>query len=442
MNKKPLAELLQECLSGFDAGLSPEQCLSAFPERRADLEPLFRQALSLRVAFAASPRQEYRETSKEKVLFAAGKDISAALAQEPDPEFVHETRQRLIRAGGHSVHEALREVPPPHLPFWVNARRRLLEAAQEPTRQPSRRQPMALALRTGLTATVVVLALVVAGVAFMASSGSKPVSVSAQFELLNQDLSQLEAQAQAGVLIEPSVLSELSQRTTNLVARIDESQGDAVVDKLPEIIERQRVIVLAATENSLNQDIEKAHLQLNQAEEKVEEIRLAAAPADEPDLSQTQTDPTPTISSSLDPTPTPAPTTSGALAPDQVRVSPTSSDTTYGLAWQAIETVNLHVAIPSTWAVTVPNLDDSGVGTLEVSTIRVDGPDIIIIIQVDSGGMHAILGELVIVLRTEGPDGVLVTADELVAAGPLALELTHVLETIVFNGLPAVSDPN
>ena len=90
----------------------------------------------------------------------------------------------------------------------------------------------------------------------------------------------------------------------------------------------------------------------------------------------------------------------------------------------------------------VPEIDSSGFGTLEISTIRIDGPDIILVIQVDSGGMHAILGELVIVLRTEGANGETITAGELVAAGLLALELTHVVETIVFTGLPTITDSN
>ena len=442
MNKESLAELLQECLSGFDAGLSPEQCLSAFPEQRAELEPLFRHALSLRVAFAAAPKPEYQERTKERLLFAAGKDISAALAREPDPEFVDDVRQRLVRAGGEAVHEALRAVPPPRLPFWVNARRRLLEAAQEPAYRTTRRQPMALALRTGLTAAIVVLAISVAGVAYITNSETNPASVSAQYELIDQDLSELEAQAEAGIIIEPSVLNELSQRTSSLVAQIA-SQTDPVVDKLPEIIQRQKEIVLAATENSLSPMLQEVQVQLNETEEKVDEILLAAASVNASDPSPTPAEPTATLSASVAPTATSALTpTSPELAAGQVKVSPLPGDTTYGLTWQTVETVNLHIVIPSTWAVIVPEIDSSGFGTLEISTIRIDGPDIILVIQVDSGGMHAILGELVIVLRTEGANGETITADELVAAGLLALELTHVVETIVFTGLPTITDSN
>ena len=444
MNRKSLAEHLQECLSGFDAGLSPEQCLSVFPEQRAELEPLFRHALSLRVAFAASPKPEYRERAKEKLLFAAGKDISAALVQEPDPEFVDKTRQRLVTAGGQAVHEALRAVPPPRLPFWVNARRRLLEAAQEPAYRTSRRQPMTLALRTGLTAAVVVLALSVAGLAYITNSDNAPASFSAQYELLDQDLSELEAQAEAGIDIEPAVLNELSQRTSSLVAQIDEAQLDPVVDKLPEIIQRQREIVLATAEDTLSPALQEAELQLNEAEENVEEIRLAAAGVGGLDSSQSGDEPTATFSNGVNPTLTPIPTPVPApgLAANEVKVSALPSDATYGLSWQSLETVNLYVVVPSSWTVTVPDIDSTGLGTLEVSAIRVDGPSVIILIQVDSGGVHAVIGDVIIVLRTEGAGGELITADELVAAGPLALELTHVVETIVFTGLPATSDSN
>jgi hypothetical protein len=57
---RDIQQQLQECLDGFDGGLTPEECLSAYPRARAELEPLFRQALSLRVAFAASPKPELR----------------------------------------------------------------------------------------------------------------------------------------------------------------------------------------------------------------------------------------------------------------------------------------------------------------------------------------------------------------------------------------------
>ena len=70
MSKKRIEELLQECLDGYDAGLTPEECLSAFPGERAELEPLLRQALSLRVAFANSPSEDFRLDARQKLMFA------------------------------------------------------------------------------------------------------------------------------------------------------------------------------------------------------------------------------------------------------------------------------------------------------------------------------------------------------------------------------------
>ncbi len=137
MSRQQLEHLLQECLEGYDAGLSPEECLSAYPHVRSELEPMLRQALSLRFAFAAAPSEEFKSRGRETLLFHAGRDVSKALSKEPDREFVMDARQRFLSAAGAQAQEALRDVPPPRLPFWMNARRRLLDAAA--TRRLSRR---------------------------------------------------------------------------------------------------------------------------------------------------------------------------------------------------------------------------------------------------------------------------------------------------------------
>src|SRR5262249_24586897 len=152
MSHDLLPDMLQECLAAYDAGVSPKDCLSAYPTHRAELEPLFRQALSLRFSYAASPSEEFRARAKDTLMFAAGpygaqgfagtpdrefaKDARAkfmhaagAQAQEalrslpdPDPRYVARTRRRLIYSAGAEAQEALRAVPPPRLPFWWNAR--------------------------------------------------------------------------------------------------------------------------------------------------------------------------------------------------------------------------------------------------------------------------------------------------------------------------------
>ena len=86
MSREQIEHLLQECLEGFDAGLSPEECLSAYPHVRAELEPMFRQALSLRFAFAASPSEEFKRRGRESLMFHAGREVSQSLSKEPDRE--------------------------------------------------------------------------------------------------------------------------------------------------------------------------------------------------------------------------------------------------------------------------------------------------------------------------------------------------------------------
>ena len=82
MTSKHIEELLQQCIAAFDSGISPEECLGMFPAQRAELEPLFRQAISLRVAFAAAPRA--RPTGRKSVT-----------AQRPLP-VLHSVRRMLV----------------------------------------------------------------------------------------------------------------------------------------------------------------------------------------------------------------------------------------------------------------------------------------------------------------------------------------------------------
>ena len=65
MSKARIEQMLQECLDGYEAGLTPEECLSAYPAHRVELEPMLRQALSLRVAYATSPSDEFRHQTRD-----------------------------------------------------------------------------------------------------------------------------------------------------------------------------------------------------------------------------------------------------------------------------------------------------------------------------------------------------------------------------------------
>src|SRR3954471_7688755 len=105
MSSKRIEDLLQQCLEGYEGGMSAEECLSAFPEQRAELEPLLRQALTLRVNFASAPSERFMARAKEGLMFAAGRDVVAAMSVEPNLDFKMDARQRLIMAGGAPVQE-------------------------------------------------------------------------------------------------------------------------------------------------------------------------------------------------------------------------------------------------------------------------------------------------------------------------------------------------
>src|SRR3954468_22194544 len=246
MSKK-LEDLLQQCLEGYDGGMTPDECLSAFPEQRAELEPLLRQALTLRMSYASAPSERFMARAKESLMFAAGRDVVAAMSVEPSADFKMDARQRLIMAGGAAVQESLRDVPPPRLPFWVNARARMLEAAKNPP-APRPRPVLTGSPALSMSLAGIVAAVAIAGAAFFTTQGGQP-SAAAEFAAIERQVSTIEQQQRDGVFVSPDLLADITKRTNDLAARLkdgDSSQSFVTLSLQP-LIDRQWEVIRAAS---------------------------------------------------------------------------------------------------------------------------------------------------------------------------------------------------
>ena len=425
MSRSQLEALLQECLTAYDQGLAPQDCLAAFPEHRAELEPLLRQALALRIAFAEAPAEALKQRLRERLLFAAGSEAIQSYAAEPDPEFVANTRGRFLETAGASAQEALRAVPPPRLTFWTNARRRLLEAGS--LARPRRTAP--LALQRSLSVAVIVLAITVAGLAYV-TSGSSPGSVSAEFASLEYDLTQIEQRAAAGETVSPSVIVALTMRTNDLLEKLDDQSAAAVAQRLPEIIERQREVVsFAVSEGAPLAQLRQAQQEMAEAEAKVRTLTAIVEPSI-PSFPETliQDSPTPTPTAPATITATPEPP-EGA----QVRISLYPSDTTFNISWTEIRTTNIRLLVPSDWQI-IGVTTTNNIATLETIFLRVDGPEVIVMIDTNSGGLVGLINSEPVTLRSEGPNGAALDIEALIAiATDQAPALHHIIGSLAFN---------
>jgi hypothetical protein len=472
MSKDKLPDQLQECLQAYDAGLTPEECLSAFPEQREELTPLLRRALSLRVAYATTAREEFTERARAALLFRAGREVTQALAAQPDqrfvgeararfveaagasaqqalrgvpdpdPDFVAGARERFIRAAGAPAQEALRAVPPPRLPFWVNARRRFLEAASMP--RPRHAQPFfgAMGLRTSLSMAVVVLAVAIAVFAYF--GGGQQQTAASEIALLESELVSIEARAAAGQPVSASEFIALSKRTTELAEKLNEQHVPAPATvKLNSLAARQQTVVEKVyTTTPPPPEVVQAQQQLD------ERVRLLAstqptAPASvassTPEAPPTSTVPAgPTATATI--TPVPAP-----LLPGQVRYSLLPNDQTYGLTWMEVRTASLRFLVPSDWEISGVTVDGSGVATLASNFIplrgRVGSQPVVVIVSAlgRPGEIRAIVNKE-LVLRTDA--GVVISVAELVTeAGPAAPHLRRLIETFQINVQPVTAVP-
>ncbi len=67
---KDFEHILDECIERLLQGESVEQCLQAYPEQAAELEPLLRVALAARKASAIEPRPEFKAQARYRIQSA------------------------------------------------------------------------------------------------------------------------------------------------------------------------------------------------------------------------------------------------------------------------------------------------------------------------------------------------------------------------------------
>jgi hypothetical protein len=426
MSKARIWQMLQDCLDGYEAGLTPEECLSAYNGDRAELEPLLRQALSLRVAYARTPSEETRHLVREKLMFAAGRDVKLALASEPDPNFILQERTRFLNVAGAASIEALRDVPPPRLMFWVNARRRLLEAAANGTPAPARR--FGLALRYSLSAAVIAIAISIS--AFATLSGGGPTTADAQLASLEAQVTQVELLSQNGQAITGAQLDNLASLTSQITAQLEDKPDLDRADKIGGLILRQQEVVklIDPTEPAVAQ----AQAKLTDAQEKlalfaalVATPTVAAAIVDSPDAST----PVPAVVQEPEPTPTREPIADGGY-----RRTLVTDDDNAGLLWEQIRTTNVSFLVPTNWQVIGLGEDEDGTAVLEGQFIRVDtdgDESIIIIVSPTDGSVQALIQGIQLILRGAGPNGALVAPTTLTdTVGEVGVPLFHMLLSI------------
>ncbi|HXH20473.1 MAG TPA: hypothetical protein VNN10_00475 [Dehalococcoidia bacterium] len=431
---KRIESLMQEALAGIDAGLTPEECLSAWPERRAELEPLLRQALLLRVAYASAPREEFRQRARDKLMFVAGREARQALAAEPDPHFVRTTRQRFLNAAGASAQESLRAVPPPRLAFWVNARRRLLEAASAgPAAAP---RGMSYALRMGFSAAaVLVLALTVAGMAYFTSASAKP-TVGQELAALEEQIQQIEQKAEAGLPVAPEVHLAVASKLANIAEKIGPNQTQSAV-VAQELIERQKK---AVADSPVAPQVQA---QLAPVEERVVRIAAAHVPATlEPTApgssAAAASGASPVTAATAAPSATSRPAPTATLAPltgNQARLRLLPGDT----GWSEFSTPTFTIELPSSWTISGVSFGADGLAQMDTNRLFVSGSGVSLNINVRSGEIQALIDGVLVLLRSDRGDRMLVPDLVAVAGGERALILTRILDSVEHEASPTAT---
>jgi hypothetical protein len=410
MSKKRIEQMLQDCLDGYEGGLTPEECLSAYNGDRVVLEPLLRQALSLRVAYASAPREEFKREARAKLMFAAGQDVMQALASDPDPDFVASERMRFLNLAGAPAQEALRDVPPPRLPFWVNARRRLLENAASP--RPARR--FAMAMRYGLSAAVVVIALAVATLVPFGGNSPQGADAERQLAVLEEQISNLENKGQ----VSASELLGVTKRLNAVADTLDDEPALAVAQKLEGLTARSEVLSQTAAETPA---LVQAQAELDEAQEKLAAFAASVTTPTQTTalIVPTETSASPTATGTAKPaaTPTPAPVTR-----TQITVG-LSKDDTYGLQWLDVVAGRVSFVMPANWRLINVTGGEDGVLTLNDGVLRIDtdgDPSVIMIVQPQDGQVNALIKGNSVPLRTGGINGDTIAPDVLIAAAELA----------------------
>ena len=429
MSQMRIEELLQDCLDGYEAGLTPEECLSAYPRHRSLLEPMLRQALSLRVAYAISPSEEFRHQAREHLMFAAGRDVQLALVSEPDPNFILQARTRFLNVAGATATEALRDVPPPRLAFWVNARRRLLEAAANTSPAPARR--FGTAMRYSLSAAVVAIAITVAALAPF-GGGNSPDTADAQLAALEEQIIRVERLTQEGQPVSAEALDDLADRTSQITSTLNDQDLERA-EKIGGLILRQQEVAKQISPDE--PALVEAQQKLAEAQQKLGDAKgltptIAAAIID----STVESAAIATETEEPVPTPTPVPIADGGYQRTLIE-----DEATAGLAWEQISTSTMSFLVPTNWQTIglAEEEDGSGVLTGEYIRIDTDGEEPVIILISTNGETVALISGVSLLLRGPGPDGATIAPETLVnQLGDLGIPLHRFVLSISVTPTP------
>jgi hypothetical protein len=459
-----MSELLQECLSAYEAGLSPLECLSAYPNHRAELEPLLRQALSLRVSYAAAPEEAFMSRAKEALMFSAGREVSQAFATEPSPRFVAEARHhlmflagrdaaqalsaepdqsfvensrlRLLNVAGASAQEALRAVPPPRLPFWWNTRRKLLETASMPRNQQPSRQPFfgAGALRVSLSMAVMVLVFTIAGFAYLVSQDANP-SAASEIAQLERELNTLEARNAAGQPVSETQANAILQRTIDLTEKLRDKPAELSAAKLPALIERQQTVFDKLYSDS------PAPASVVQAQQQLDDqkTKLLASAQSTPAAASTSAP----ASSTSTPPATPTAVNTPVLPPlvaNQARVTVLTDG-----RGVEIKTATLRFIAPKDWNILGISAD-TGAPVVVGNYISLVGSGVLVLVYTNGQIEAALPNQPPLILRNVEPNGrvTLINLDELVVrAGAVSQDLPVTLRRLLesFEAAPSIVAP-
>jgi hypothetical protein len=367
-----------------------------------------------------------------------------------------DARQRLIMAGGAAVQESLRDVPPPRLPFWMNARVRMLEAAKNPP--PPQPRPV-LVGRPALSMSLagIVAAVAIAGAAFFTTQGGQP-SAAAELAAIERQVSTIEQQQRDGIFVSPDLLADITKRTNDLAARLkdgDPSQTfvtlslQPLIDRQWDLIQRNSSIKPPVGDlNEAREQIQAAQNQLLAAEEKVQTIKSAISPpasslptngtqpAQQPSSANNQTQqggntrPSSQSQAPTQPTVPAFPQSQAAVGPvpaGQVRIRGLSNDTTGNMNWIEVRTSDIKFAAPANWSIVGIVQDANGIATLGgATTIGFASPEgSAIIFNLKTLNFDAVIN------GQAYPSFQRIDAGELAnRAGPAAIWMRHMAESL------------
>ena len=95
----------------------------------------------------------------------------------------------------------------------------------------------------------------------------------------------------------------------------------------------------------------------------------------------------------------------------------------------------MRLVVPSTWSIIGVSPNDEGLATLETRFLRVDGPNVILIVDTQTAEINAIIDGQPLSVRSEEPQGEFIDVNSLVQnAASAALELRHLIETFELLG--------